>query len=161
MFRLNKLSEEKGFTMTELLVVMIILSILIVPMFRTMEITYGSVSEENETQRKRESFRLATATLMEDLLLAESVHVENNGTYDVLAFTTVSGESKTIIFDDESGMSFIDRNGERVNLSEGEKFEANRERVYFDGDSVFLNFYARELNVLLYASIRPRLTGGE
>lgn len=161
MFLVNKFRSEKGFTLIELMSVLFILSILIVPLFRTMEISYGTVNSEQQNQVKRESFRILTISLLDDLMFARNVHIENAENFDVLAYTSMSGERKTLYFDEELGITLLQSDGTKLKLAEGERYEENLSMVYNDNGIIRFNYYARELNILLTTSVKPRLIGGE
>lgn len=154
------LKNEKGYTLVEILVVIFLLGLILAPTFNLMGKSYAIASEENEMQSKRENFRIITIFMMEDLMHAKSVNIENYPTYDTLSYTTVDGKSSTIIFDEQLGM-FLKQGSERVHLTEGERFEPSVPMVRMDNERVIrFNFYAREVNSLVLTNIKPRPDGG-
>ena len=123
--------------------------------------SYDTISEEKTTQVQRDEFRLLTSSLMEEILFAKDVYVQHHPTYDILFYTTISGEQKTYYFDEELGIYQVDSDGEKDRLAQGERYESNLPMVMVERGIVRFNFYARELNVLLSTSVKPRTIGGE
>lgn len=153
-------SNEKGFTMVEILVVMFILALLLIPIFKIMVLSYNTVQEEKMDSTERDDFRFFSTYLIEDLLFAQSVHVLNEAEQDVLSYTTKSGKLEQVYFHETKGI-LTEQNGKMEKVAAGERFEEGLPMVRIEKDGLIrFNVYSRELNILFVTSIKPRLNGG-
>lgn len=148
--------NNKGYTLLEILIALFIIGLLLGPMMQLMGKSYSTVQDAKSEQGLREDFRFFSTYLLDDLLFASSVHVQNSATHDILSYISKTGRSQTLIFDENIGLSLLN-GSERELIIGGEKYEVGLPMVRIDTDGVIrFNFFVRPLNVLFVTSVEPR-----
>lgn len=151
------LKNEKGFTLLEMLIVMLILSFILIATFDMMNMNYQTVRSELNEADSRQEFKILTSFLSEDLLYSQYVQVFNGGSYDSLHYQTKEGEDRTIKFN-QIGVYDV-RNGEEHLIAKGIKQDSVYPMVREENGAIIFNFYANEINVLMDIYIKPRTEG--
>lgn len=152
---LQNVKNEKGLTLIELLITMFILGFIMITMFRMLDLSYSTMDKEIMNQEVRDEVRVFSNYLMQDLVYTDYVKVTNNGTFDVLVYKDFKGNNKIIKFSESEGLSEIIDGRENL-IVRGVKHKEDKPMVWKDGKMINFNFYAKDVNVLLYTSISPR-----
>lgn len=158
MYQIHKQNNEKGYTLLELLIVMLILSYILVKTFGLLDLNYQTVRNELNESEMRQEMKILTTFLIEDLMYSEYVQVYNGLNYDTVQYQNAEGKDVAIKFNHEDGIYEI-RNGEEKLVATGEKFNDIYPMVREENGVIIFNFYSRDVNILFDLHIKPR-TGG-
>lgn len=154
MCRIHKWNE-KGYTLVEMLVTLFIVSIIMLQAFRMLDANYKTVRNEIQDNQSRQSFKVLSSFLFEDLMYGKYVTVVHQRDYDVLHYQTQNGKDVSLKFTYENGIYEL-RSGKEVKIAEGKRFDENYPTVREEGGLIFFNLYLDELNILLDRVIKPR-----
>ncbi|MFP3727432.1 type II secretion system protein [Priestia filamentosa] len=148
------ISNEKGFTLMEMLVVIFILGLVMSGLFATLNWNFQTAFKGVSNQKELENFRILNNHLIEDIQFAKSIVIDNKANKDTLQYVTIDNKVNILYF--ESGALYKVVGTEKVKITSGSAYDKTKPAVYLeDTGLVRFNFYADEIKSLMFVSIKP------
>jgi hypothetical protein len=144
-------------TLIELLVTMLIFSTFSLVFFAFVSWNLNASYKGVEKHNQQKQFRTLNAQLVEDLLHARDIKIENHPTSHILSYTSIEGKVMVLSFEENGLYRLIDE--QKVEVALGRTFDQSLPgAVFVDGNGMIkINFYANEINSLMFFGIKPRV----
>ena len=149
--------NEKGLTLLELLIVMMILSFVMVAMFQVIDVNYATMRDALEEQETRDNLRVFNAHLMQDIVDAPEIGVQNETAFDVLMYTDYQGNARVVKFAHGDGIYEVENGEEKLIVKADKPENSDKPMVYEEDGLIYVNAYAKEVNTLLDFALAPRV----
>lgn len=155
----HRAKNEKGFTLVEVLLVMLILSIILVTLVQVVNTNFKTMNDEFQHHEEKENLQVFSSYLFQDLIYAKTIDIRNESAFDVLVYQDRHGNEQKIKFVYDYGIYEIV--GEQdVLIAQAAPFDATKPMVYEANGLVYVNAYAKDMNVLVDLAIQPRSKEG-
>jgi prepilin-type N-terminal cleavage/methylation domain-containing protein len=151
----NKFKNNRGFTLLELSIVMLLMSIVMTAVLNF--IVFGNLItfNEKESYQEKEDINTITKLFFQDMYSIKSVHVENTDNSDVMMYETSEGNIIGYRFKEDEFYEIID--GKEKLIATGQKVDTSKDSVYIENGLVVFNYYFKDSNIMWDFNFRPRL----